>query len=102
VLINVELDCGEIFVPTAFSPNSDNLNDRLVVCGLDNGCVKELKFEVYDRWGQRVFETEDPQNHWDGSYKGRELNTAVFVFKLYVLKWNNEIIESSGNISLTR
>jgi gliding motility-associated-like protein len=102
VTVIVKLNCAEIFVPTVFSPNGDNLNEKLVVCGLGSGCVKEYKFEVFDRWGQRVFVSEDITLHWDGQYKGKELNSAVFVYKLYALKSDLTVIEKSGNVTLSR
>jgi gliding motility-associated-like protein len=98
----VPVECAEIFVPTVFSPNGDNLNEKLVVCGLGSGCVKEYKFEVFDRWGQRVFVSEDITLHWDGQFKGKELNSAVFVYRLYALKSDLTVIEKSGNVTLSR
>jgi gliding motility-associated-like protein len=98
----VPVECAEIFVPTVFSPNGDNRNEKLVVCGLAGGCVTEYKFEVFDRWGQSVFISEDITLHWDGQFKDKELNSAVFVYKLYAVKADSTVIETSGNVTLTR
>jgi gliding motility-associated-like protein len=102
VTVIINLNCGEIFVPTVFSPNGDNRNEKLVVCGLAGGCVTEYKFEVFDRWGQSVFISEDITLHWDGQFKDKELNSAVFVYKLYAVKADSTVIETSGNVTLTR
>src|SRR6185312_12744430 len=56
VIVTVFEDCHDPFVPTAFSPNGDGSNDMLMVYG---NCIKALEFAVYDRWGNKVFETTD-------------------------------------------
>ena len=97
VIVNVE--CGELFVPNAFSPNADNANDVLKVYG---NCIKEMSFRIYDRWGEKVFESTDPAKGWDGMLKGELMNTAVFVYQLEVMLITGEPISKKGNISLIR
>lgn len=94
-----ELPCGDVFVPTAFSPNNDNEND--VECML-GGCIEALHFAIYDRWGEKVFETSDQNICWDGTYKGKLMNTASFVYYLKATLVNGEEISKKGNISLIR
>jgi gliding motility-associated-like protein len=74
-------------------------------------CIRELKYAVYDRWGEKVFETEfavnlDTKNYhevcWDGTYKGKPLNSGVYAYKIYAALDNGEIIEESGNITLVK
>lgn len=93
-------DCTaeELFIPTAFSPNGDNINDILHV----RGPIKEMDFYVYDRWGEEVFHTTDPGIGWDGKYKGKMLDPAVFVFYLKATLKSGEIEERKGNINLIR
>lgn len=99
VTVNVDVDCGELFIPNAFSPNADGENDVLKIFG---GCIKDLQFAIYDRWGEKVFETTDPTDVWDGTYKGKMMNTAVFVYRLEVVLLTGESISRKGNISLIR
>ena len=61
--ITVDINCGQVFVPQAFSPNGDGQNDLLYARG---DCIKTLQFEVFDRWGNKVFETDSPTIGWDG------------------------------------
>lgn len=70
------LDCGEVFLPKAFSPNGDGLNDTY---GISNPrAIPELiTFEIYDRWGARIFATTNPLDQWDGSINGQEANPGV-------------------------
>lgn len=99
VVVYVDIKCGEIFVPTGFSPNDDGMNDFECVFG---NCIVQVYFAVYDRWGERVFETTDPKICWDGTYRGKPLNTAVFVYKLEATLLTGEYIVKKGNITLTK
>ena len=54
----------EIYVPTAFTPNGDNLND--VVKAIPVGMKQFNYFVIFNRWGQKVFYTTDPSKGWDG------------------------------------
>jgi len=102
VIINVNLDCSDIFVPTAFSPNGDNVNDVFMVKTHSRECVQSISFEVFDRWGQMVFESFDVSSAWDGKFKGKELSTAVFIYNLQAVLVDGTSIHKKGNLSLIR
>jgi len=95
----VHVECGDVYVPNYFSPNSDGVNDVLCVYG---SCIKEMQFNIYDRWGEKVFETNDKASCWDGVYKGENLNTGVFVYFLKATLASGEVITWQGNITLAR
>lgn len=97
VLINDE--CGELFVPSAFSPNNDSQNDLECVYGK---CIESLLFSIYDRWGEKVFETTDQKQCWDGTYRGKPMNTGVFVYYLQATFDSGESVKKKGNIGLVR
>jgi gliding motility-associated-like protein len=103
VFIKVNIECGEYFVPTAFSPNETgpNENNTLRVFGVP-ACIAELDFSVYNRWGEVVFQTTDITKSWDGKYKDKPVNSGIFVYKLYVKLTDGTIIEQSGNTTLVR
>ena len=105
VTVNVELKCGEFFIPTAFSPNSDNNNDCFRIYGI-SGCFKKFYLAIYDRWGEKVFSTHDPLECWNGTLTSfstsKELNTGMFVYYLQAVTLQNEEISKRGNISLIR
>ena len=74
-----------ILVPTAFSPNGDGNNDRLLIHGALG--IQILEFRVYDRWGELLFEDRDiPINGalrgWDGSFRGKEMSPGVYIWNL--------------------
>ena len=96
-LIKLVNECGEMFVPNAFSPDNNGENDLEMVYGK---CIQKIYFAIYDRWGEKVFETTDATRGWDGKYKGKELNTGVFVYYLTATLTTGEEIVKKGNISL--
>ncbi|UKN03391.1 gliding motility-associated C-terminal domain-containing protein [Paracrocinitomix mangrovi] len=95
----VEIVCGDVFVPSAFSPNNDGENDVLCVY---SDCIKTMTFTIYNRWGERVYETNNMNICWDGTWKGKALNSAVFVYVLDGYLINGEPVNQKGNISLIR
>ncbi|MBX3163446.1 MAG: gliding motility-associated C-terminal domain-containing protein [Bacteroidetes bacterium] len=92
-------DCGEMYVPNAFSPNGDGHNDRLYVRGI---CLKSFTFMVFDRWGEKVFETTQQDVGWDGTYKGEDMNSGVFVYRLEGKTYDNKAFSLKGNVTLIR
>lgn len=86
-----------IYVPTMFSPNNDGNNDILFVRGIG---IKSLSFAIYDRWGEKVFETEDLNYGWDGAFRGKPLNPGVFVYFANVIFTDGKIEEKKGNVTL--
>ncbi|HEX4886744.1 MAG TPA: gliding motility-associated C-terminal domain-containing protein, partial [Luteibaculaceae bacterium] len=96
-----EIICGppNIFVPNAFTPNGDGENDKLFVRG---NYITDIYFAVYDRWGERVFETKDQLIGWDGTYKGEPLSPAVFVYYLEITCLGERKYFQKGNVTLIR
>jgi gliding motility-associated-like protein len=99
VTVFVDADCGDIFLPNAFSPNGDEQNDVLYVRG---NCIKYLDFQVYNRWGEKVFETMDPAIGWDGMWRGVACENGVFTYMLQVTFLNGTQIEKRGNVSIVK
>ncbi len=76
-----------VYVPTGFSPNGDQENDRLVVHGKSRQVLNVTLFRVYDRWGELVYEdrnfnVNDDQRGWDGQWRGKDCDPGVFVWYL--------------------
>lgn len=99
VTVYVDMECDDVFIPTAFSPNNDGQNDFFYVM---SNCISNMHLVIYDRWGEKVFETTDQNLKWDGSYKGKPLNIAVFVYKLEADLVSGEHLSEKGNVSLVR
>ena len=104
LLINVvdpaDLDCTQLFIPTAFTPNGDNLNDQF---GITNSVViTELyTFEIFDRWGNLVFMTDDKNATWDGTYRGNPVNSNAFLYKI-AYRCKEEDLTRTGTVTIMR
>ena len=95
----VNIECGEVFVPSGFSPNNDGENDELCVY---TNCYEQLTFRVYNRWGEKVFESSSPNICWDGTWNGKPLNSAVFVYTVDGVLLNGEEVHVKGNTTIAR
>ena len=104
VLITVEVDCEsktDYSTPTAFSPNNDGINDEFCLKGW-NECVTTFYIGIYNRWGEKIYESEDPGFCWDGTFKGNPLNSAVFVYYIKATVKDIGEVVRKGNITLVK
>ena len=88
-----------IGIPTAFSPNNDTHNDVLFVRGSG---ITSFTFMIYNRYGEKVFESNDLSTGWDGNYKGQPENTGVFAYYLEYEYANGDKGSLKGNITLVK
>jgi gliding motility-associated-like protein len=90
-----------LFIPNAFRPNNDNLNDRFAPVSTCD--FTEYHFLVFNRWGQIVYETYNPTDSWDGNCNGNPASLGLYVY-LVIYKFGNEIISNTnyGNVNLFR
>jgi len=65
-------------------------------------CVTDFSLVIYNRWGEKVFESTDIQTTWDGFYKGRPMPMGNFVFDLNIQLYDNTLIHKSGSLTLVR
>ncbi|PLK46428.1 PKD domain-containing protein [Emticicia sp. TH156] len=101
--IVVEDKCDpRLFIPEAFSPNGDGVNDVLET---PNKYITDYDLKIYNRWGEIIFQSLDPLDKWDGSYKGQIMAPMLYAF---VLSYKSEYfpkrpkITKSGGILLIR
>ncbi|MCX6272508.1 MAG: gliding motility-associated C-terminal domain-containing protein, partial [Bacteroidetes bacterium] len=100
-IIVKEVICRDpyIYVPNAFTPNHDGKNDVVFIQG---NMIESMKFSVYDRWGNKVFETRNQLDGWDGICKKGNCESGVYVFYLEATCYNKEVFKKKGNITLLR
>ena len=100
MVISVTCSDNILYIPNVFSPNGNGKNDLFKV---RSSGIRELNFlRVYDRWGELVFESADQNIGWDGTYRGKLLPPAVYVFYLKAVCGDGFIIERQGNVTLVR
>lgn len=94
-----EEDYKPIAIPTGFSPNNDGNNDVLRVLG---GPFQEVDFRIYNGWGNLIFSTTDPNEGWDGTYKGEPQPGGVYVYTAVGITKKGRYIKTSGSVTLIR
>ena len=97
----IQKDCrSAVFIPTAFTPNRDGLND--VFRATVFGGVRDFLLVVHNRYGEIVFSTNDYLKYWDGYYKGKPANVGNFVWKCSYRLEGSESILQKGSVILLR
>lgn len=99
MIVYVDLKCYDPFIPSAFSPNGDGQNDELFV---RSNCLQNFVFKVYDRWGEKVFESNSLNFGWDGSFRGTPVNAGVFVWTLEGFLSNGKEVKKHGSTTVIR
>ncbi|UEG50497.1 PKD domain-containing protein [Ferruginibacter lapsinanis] len=105
--VKIQLICksGLIYIPTAFSPNQDNLNDRF---GIHGEGIKSIKhFIIYDRWGRIIFNKSeinagDLNSTWDGTFNGETLPTGNYIYSIQIECAAGDIFNYKGSVLLIR
>jgi gliding motility-associated-like protein len=92
----------KVYVPSAFTPNGDGINDVFRIIGVET--IGKFDLKVFNRWGEVVFATTDKTKTWDGKIKGRTLQeTTMFVYTLsYTDALTNESHFLKGNVLIIR
>ncbi|MDB5123994.1 MAG: type sorting protein [Mucilaginibacter sp.] len=88
-----------IYVPNAFTPNGDGINDLVRV---HSESIKSFRFFVYDQWGELLFTSTDQQKGWDGTYKGTNEPAGVYVYYLQAMMIDGQTVNKKGTITLLR
>lgn len=99
IFIKYKIKCGEIYIPNVFSPNQDGFNDIFKV---HSRCMNGVQLTIYDRWGAKIFYTDDVTHWWDGTRDGSPMNTGVYVYRAVVTLIDGTKEELKGNVSLVR
>ncbi|MDP2176865.1 MAG: PKD domain-containing protein [Bacteroidota bacterium] len=84
------------YVPTAFSPNDDNINETFKPVGL--AFALEFKFIVFNRWGEILFETINPQNGWDGKFNNKIVEQGLYFYRIEFIGADELRNEEKGNV----
>lgn len=100
-LLFIDCECNDLFIPNAFSPNDDGLNDifkPIITCDV----MRFYTLQIFNRYGQKVFETFDSSHGWDGKLNSKPTEVGVY---FYYLKFSNNIGDVStykGELTLIR
>jgi gliding motility-associated-like protein len=100
VTITVDAHCYETYypdikIPNVISPNGDGINDKFVI---ENGKFYNLKLNIFNRWGNQIFESNDYQNNWPAS----EVADGVYFYTLTSTNPKLEVKEYKGSVSVVK
>ncbi len=87
------------YVPNAFTPDGDGLNDVFIGQGVG---VKIYQLRIFDRWGHVIFESTDERAAWDGTKEGTPLPPDVYVWQYQLRGYDREIFHRTGSVTLIR
>lgn len=95
------IDDFALYVPNSFTPNEDGINDVFQPKVSD---VAYYRLEIYDRYGNKIFVTEDPEGAWDGTINGKPAPTSVFSWTIHYTKYSNltQQLVKKGSVTLVR
>ena len=90
---------GAIAFPSAFSPNGDFKNDVFTYNGEG---VKKIQYKIFNRWGEKVFESNSIEDKWDGTYKNEPQPNENYVYVSAITLINNKVLVLKGSVALIR
>lgn len=88
-----------VYVPTAFSPNKDGLNETFHPVSV---AVKDYKLTVFNRWGEQIFVTQNQEEGWDGTYKNVESQSGIYMYLVNFSDSEGKQYRKSGTVQLMR
>ena len=99
--INIKYYLGpDMYVPNAFSPNGDGVNDRFRFIPV--GITSYEFFRIFNRWGEEIHSSTDFRNGWDGTIKGRPAPVDTYIWILRGKDLNGQTILRKGTVTLVR
>ncbi|MCB0379821.1 MAG: gliding motility-associated C-terminal domain-containing protein [Flavobacteriales bacterium] len=97
-LVTITAEYG-IYIPNAFTPDFDFKNDMFGPTGFGIS-PEDYHFMIFDRWGEKLFETNKLFEPWDGTYKGNKVPGDVYVWKLFFKDYNDKKHEKIGHVTI--
>ena len=92
-------DC-DVYIPSAFTPNNDNLNETFGV--VDNTTLQYFSLQIYSKWGQLIFSSNDVTTKWDGTFKGKKMPNGSYLWMLNYTNIRGRKFYEQGTVMLIR
>lgn len=88
-----------LYIPTAFTPNADGINERFGVAGQG---IANFNMKIYNAWGEVIFETDKAEDGWDGTFKGKESPVGTYLYVVTAKSMKGDNIYRNGNFALVK
>ncbi|MCA6438194.1 MAG: gliding motility-associated C-terminal domain-containing protein [Bacteroidetes bacterium] len=99
VCVTITNDYG-VFIPNSFTPNNDGKNDEFKVYAYS--VQPDVKMEIFDRWGERLFSSDDINKGWDGKFKGADCKADTYIYKVSYKGIDGKVVNKTGHVSILR
>jgi len=86
-----------IFIPSAFTPNDDGINDSF---GVKGEGIQNFRMLIYNRWGEVIYSSTNPGEHWDGKYNNEPVENGVYVYEVFAKGFGKH--PKTGSVTLLR
>ena len=90
---------ANFFIPNAFTPNGDGVNEIFKIEGIN---IRSVSLQVFDRWGELLFASNDMDNGWDGNFKNIPMQGGVYIYKATITYISGVVNETKGSFTLLR
>ncbi|MBL4585703.1 MAG: gliding motility-associated C-terminal domain-containing protein, partial [Flavobacteriales bacterium] len=87
------------YIPNAFTPDNDGVNDQFFGTG---EYITQYNMQIFDRWGEKLFESNSQDLKWDGSYKGKQVEAGQYIYQFIVRDWEQVQHEYTGGVMVVR
>ncbi|MFH1321973.1 MAG: gliding motility-associated C-terminal domain-containing protein [Bacteroidota bacterium] len=91
------LQLFSLYIPNTFTPNGDGLNDMFGPAGTG---ISEFQLQIFNRWGEMIFESDNINNQWDGKFRNRIVQTGAYVYMVYANGYEKGKIFKSGTVNV--
>lgn len=88
-----------LHIPNAFTPNGDGLNDEFGAIGFG---VKSYSMKIYNRWGEMLFESNNIEDQWNGTYNGIKVSPGSYVYHIEALGKESKRFHEEGTVSIIK
>ena len=86
-----------LYVPNAFTPNSDGLNETFGPVGAG---VDQFSMLIFNRWGELIYESEDMNEQWDGTHQSKKVQADTYVYKIFATNNEKSVFKKAGKVSV--
>ncbi|MFN8276011.1 MAG: gliding motility-associated C-terminal domain-containing protein [Chitinophagales bacterium] len=90
---------NRFYIPNVFSPNGDGANDEFLIYGK---AFKEVRMKIFNRWGEKLFESNSEKQGWDGTFKGVMQEPGVYVYECDIVFLDNKTVNEKGSVTLLK
>ena len=104
IIVIDECEVQDLYIPNAFTPNGDNINDIFKVDTNNLKCFTDFNMKIFNRWGDLLYETNDINKGWDGKFKNKNVPEGVYVYIITYYNINNSSskLSKKGTITVLR